>query len=172
MSELILPGSDLFNDVMKEVSPPVIKDIKIDLIDHTVMLNTAKLKTFQCGGLCLGPKHLIAKIGRDAQQEPIRRALLEDKLIDMTDKDLSAGFKHTGGETTAIIEEDLGYKVYIQKSSSGETIMISPKNEEQRLQFEAEIKEFGYIKNLEINIEEQITKEGLSSIFTDEVWAK
>lgn len=166
MSGLILPGSDSFDETVKEISGPTINTIinKENLIEHTVMLNTAKVKSFQCGGLSLGLRRPYGIIDSGVQQEPVRRALAEGKLIDVTGQNIAKGFKYEGGETSGVAEVDTGIKVYMYKDPSGQTCLVSPKDNEQQELFESELKEFGYIKS--VNIE---APTGLSSLFEEEI---
>ena len=169
MSELILPGSEAYTtsiesiDLTKPKNNNVLGEV-VNLEGRTVMLNTARIKTFQCGGLALGFRRPFAIIDHRVQQEPVRRALSEGILLDVTDQDMTKGFKHEGGETTAIAEEDTGLRVYMGKDDVGNVYLVTPKDAEQKEQFEKEIIEFGFIRSVEF---EQPT--GISSIAEEDL---
>jgi len=122
-SLIVMPGSEEFKKTLASIAkaPSRRKLVQpVDLVGHTLMLNTALVKTFQCGGFVLGPNRPIGIVDEQSQQIPIRKALEEKKLIDVTGKDMATkGFKGTGGQTSAITEEDTGKKVFVGRDRRG-----------------------------------------------------
>lgn len=88
------------------------KDLaETDLSGHTLMLNTSLVTKFQCGGFTLGSMRPFATVTSETQQVPLKRAILEGKLLDITGTDMAKGMKTRHGETSAIDEQDTGKKV-------------------------------------------------------------
>jgi hypothetical protein len=130
-SLIVMPGSEEFKKTLASIAkaPSRRKLVEpVDLVGHTLMLNTALVKTFQCGGFVLGPNRPIGIVDEQSQQIPIRKALEEKKLIDVTGKDMATkGFKGTGGQTSAITEEDTGKKVFVGRDRRGNLYIATPK---------------------------------------------
>ena len=118
------------------------------------MLNTALVKTFQCGGFVLGPNRPIGIVDEQSQQVPIRKALEEKKLIDVTGKDMATkGFKGTGGQTSAITEEDTGKKVFVGRDRRGNLYIATPRSKTEAKRFEREIRTTGTLKSVDFETE-------------------
>ena len=132
-SLIVMPGSEEFKKTLAAIAKAPTSRRKlaepVDLVGHTLMLNTALVKTFQCGGFVLGPNRPIGIVDEQSQQAPIRKALEEKKLIDVTGKDMATkGFKGTGGQTSAITEEDTGKKVFVGRDRRGNLYIATPRS--------------------------------------------
>lgn len=174
MSTLILPGSEDFKSTLanlagkKPASSPLSSRAKkvVDLVGHTLMLNTALAKTFQCGGFALGPNRPLDVVTEQAQQEPLRRALAEHKLIDVTGKDMATkGFKAKGGQTSAISEEETEAKVFLGRDRRGNLYIATPKSKTEAKRMEREIRATGTLKGRDYEAE----RTGLSPITEEEI---
>jgi hypothetical protein len=167
-SLIVMPGSEEFKKTLASIAkaPSRRKLVQpVDLVGHTLMLNTALVKTFQCGGFVLGPNRPIGIVDEQSQQIPIRKALEEKKLIDVTGKDMATkGFKGTGGQTSAITEEDTGKKVFVGRDRRGNLYIATPRSKTEAKRFEREIRTTGTLKSVDFETETI----GLGSI-TEEV---
>jgi hypothetical protein len=163
-----MPGSEEFTTTLAAIATAPTSRRKlvepVDLVGHTLMLNTALVKTFQCGGFVLGPNRPIGIVDEQSQQAPIRKALEEKKLIDVTGKDMATkGFKGTGGQTSAITEEDTGKKVFVGRDRRGNLYIATPRSKTEAKRFEREIFEtettgLGFITEEVIESSEQPVK--------------
>ena len=168
-SLIVMPGSEEFKKTLAAIAKAPTSRRKrvepVDLVGHTLMLNTALVKTFQCGGFVLGPNRPIGIVDEQSQQAPIRKALEEKKLIDVTGKDMATrGFKGTGGQTSAITEEDTGKKVFVGRDRRGNLYIATPRSKTEAKRFEREIRTTGTLKSVDFETETT----GLGSI-TEEV---
>jgi hypothetical protein len=168
-SLIVMPGSEEFKKTLAAIAKAPTSRRKpvepVDLVGHTLMLNTALVKTFQCGGFVLGPNRPIGIVDEQSQQAPIRKALEEKKLIDVTGKDMATkGFKGTGGQTSAITEEDTGKKVFVGRDRRGNLYIATPRSKTEAKRFEREIRTTGTLKSVDFETETI----GLGSI-TEEV---
>jgi len=168
-SLIVMPGSEEFKKTLASIAKTPTSRRKlvepVDLVGHTLMLNTALVKTFQCGGFVLGPNRPIGIVDEQSQQAPIRKALEEKKLIDVTGKDMATkGFKGTGGQTSAITEEDTGKKVFVGRDRRGNLYIATPRSKTEAKRFEREIRTIGTLKSVDFETETT----GLGSI-TEEV---
>lgn len=158
MSNLIvMPGSKEFAETLAKTTKPARKKKvlapPVDLIGRTLMLNTAVAAKFQCGGFQLSQRRLVAVVTHEAQQIPLHIAIKAGTLVDVTDKDMTKGYKGKGGETSAITEEDTGQKVYVQKDQRGNAVVIIPKSKKQAKSFDKEISSAGRITSVDIEAE-------------------
>ena len=156
-SLIVMPGSEEFKKTLASIAkaPSRRKLVEpVDLVGHTLMLNTALVKTFQCGGFVLGPNRPIGIVDEQSQQIPIRKALEEKKLIDVTGKDMATkGFKGTGGQTSAITEEDTGKKVFVGRDRRGNLYIATPRSKTEAKRFEREIRTTGTLKSVDFETE-------------------
>lgn len=172
-SLIVMPGSVEFNKTLAQIAkaPKRRKLVQpVDLIGHTLMLNTAMAKTFQCGGFVLGPNRPIGIVDEQSQQFPIRKALAEKKLIDVTGKDIATkGFKGVGGQTSAVTEEDTGKKVFVGRDRRGNLYIATPKSKAEAKRFDREIRMTGTLKSVDFETETTglcaITEEVIDSSF-------
>lgn len=106
-----------------------------DLIGRTVMLKDPS-RPFQCPGFSLGRNNLqdiipdtnsnnVIKHGLPA----IQQALLDGRLIDITDQHIK-GFNLQGSGHTPAAVEDTDRRVFITVGRGGSLAIISPKNKE------------------------------------------
>jgi hypothetical protein len=153
MSNLIvMPGSKEFEETLAKVSkkPKSSKSKQpVDLIGRTLMLNSALIKVFQCGGFSLGPAHPVGIVDYRAQQGPIQRALDEGKLVDVTGKDMTKGIKGKGGQTTAVSEEDTGKRVFVATNKRGDLFIATPRNDKERAKFETQLRKKGKLTGID-----------------------
>lgn len=155
MSNLIvMPGSKEFQETLNQTSAkPRSRTPKslqpCDLAGKMVMLNTALISRFQCGGLSLGPKRPMAMITSETQQDPVRVALSEGKLLDVTGQDMTKGFKGKGGETSPVTEEDTGKRCFIATDSRGNLYVATPKSKAESKRFEREIATTGTLQSVD-----------------------
>jgi hypothetical protein len=157
-SLIVMPGSEEFKKTLAAIAKAPTSRRKlaepVDLVGHTLMLNTALVKTFQCGGFVLGPNRPIGIVDEQSQQAPIRKALEEKKLIDVTGKDMATkGFKGTGGQTSAITEEDTGKKVFVGRDRRGNLYIATPRSKTEAKRFEREIRTTGTLKSVDFETE-------------------
>ena len=170
MSNLIvMPGSKEFNETLATKTSPAKRrtapKMPEDLTGKTLMLNTAVIQQFQCGGFHLGSRHPFAIVGPQAQQAPLHIALAAGNLIDMTGKDMTKGYKGKGGETSAIAEVDTGKQVFIATDGRGNLYIAAPKSKAEGKRFEKEIRRTGTLKS--VNFDEHVT--GFAGGITEEV---
>jgi len=110
------------------------------------MLNTAVATKFQCGGFQVGPLRPFATVTTETQQEQIRRAVADGKLVDITGTDLAQGIKTKTGSTSKIEEEDTGKKAYVSTDARGNLYVVTPKTKTEQKKLERELKKTGTIK--------------------------
>jgi len=140
-----------------------------NLLGRTFMLNSAVTTKFQCGGFTVGPMRPFATVTQDTQQEPVRRAIAEGKLVDITGSDRAKGIKTRQGETTEVKEEDTGKKVFVGQDSHGNLYVVTPKNKTEQKKLEREIKKTGTIKAAKYAKAAENQISSISPIVTEEL---
>jgi hypothetical protein len=117
-----------------------------DLTGRILAINPQVCQRFSCGGFQLAlPSRPFGTVSHESQQEPLRRALIEGRLIDITDQNLTGLRQGDTFHTPAKESADKGIKVYLQVGSDGSLLVVSPKDDEEEKKFEQEIKESGHI---------------------------
>jgi hypothetical protein len=115
-----------------------------DLTGHILALNPEKGVRFQCGGFQLAiPSRPYATVTHETQQEPVRRALLEGRLIDITNQNLAGLKVGDSFQTPAKEAEEKGHKVYLATGTDGSLLVICPKDEAEEAHFEEQIRLHG-----------------------------
>lgn len=167
MSKLIvMPGE------RAEALPPAIKADKLDinqgeLLGHLLMLNLDRASHFSCGGFQVSKRYPTSTVTTQTQLEPIRRALKEGKLIDVTGSDIRKGVKTKTGEASALKVEDTGVKVYMGQNAKGDTFVVAPKTKKEQKRIEKLIKTTGTVPGEYTLVDENTS--GLSSIKTEDI---
>ena len=151
-----MPGSREFNETIatttqkkKSRTPKLLEPV--DLIGHTLMLNTALIGKFQCGGFVLGPHRPLAIVDHNAQQFPLRAALAKNELLDVTGQDMTKGYKGKGGETSAVSEQDTGKRVFVATDRRGNLYVATPRTKAEAKKFETELRKTGRIKSIDFS---------------------
>jgi hypothetical protein len=138
-----------------------------NLLGRTFMLNTAVATKFQCGGFTVGPLRPFATVTSETQQEQIRHAVADGKLVDITGTDLAKGIKTKHGSTSEIKEEDTGKRVFVGQDARGNLYIVTPKTKTEQKKLEREIKKTGTIKANYAQAYSQVSS--LSPIITEEL---
>ncbi|MGI4814010.1 MAG: hypothetical protein ACRYGG_11860, partial [Janthinobacterium lividum] len=90
---------------------------------------------------------MVSVVTEKTQLYPIQHALDEGILIDVSDnKIVSKGFNMKNSSTSGVMEEDTDKKAFVGKDDRGRMVIVVPKNDEEREQFEAQIAETGSIQ--------------------------
>jgi hypothetical protein len=125
-------------DIAKKKKCPESLDGRVYMLDIT------KARTFQCGGFCVNAKNFIATATKQTQVEPIKKALKEGILTDITDNDLvKTGFKVGQTSTSPVETNDTGNMAFVKKLSDGRKVLVVPKDEEHRERIKKQIAETG-----------------------------
>lgn len=174
MSKLILPGDPEFTKTTKVVSLAARRGAASSgapesLAGRTLMLNLAKVRGFACGGFQVSMHAPVAVVSEAAQQTPLRQALADERLIDITGQDPKTGFKGTGGAVAPVKVQDTGHQVFIVKRPDGTTVVAAPKDEAQAKDFARQLKKTGTIALPEDSIEAAPTMTGLSGISVEDL---
>lgn len=121
-----------------------------DLTGRTVMLKDPS-RPFQCPGFALGRNNLQGVIPDPASNPAIRhgflaiqRALLDGRLIDITDQHVK-GFNLQGSGHTPTTIEDTDRRVFITVGRGGSLAIVSPKTKEDSDSMDKKILEGGLI---------------------------
>lgn len=181
---LVMPGSPEFEQTAKVIdlktrrpigegvptrTPAILVDEPpadpADLRGKTLMLNLAVCRGFQCGGFQLSMSRTFAVVDDRAQQEPIRLALQEGRLVDITGQDPKTGFKTPQGSVSKVTQEDTGLQAFVGRTSQGEFFVAIPKNKKQASKYELEIQRTGTLSAADL---EQHAM-GLSGITVEDV---
>lgn len=119
----------------------------VTLVGKLLMLNVAIAPKFQCGGFSVTTGRMVSVVTEKTQLYPIQHALDEGILIDVSDnKIVSKGFNMKNSSTSGVMEEDTDKKAFVGKDDRGRMVIVVPKNDEEREQFEAQIAETGSIQ--------------------------
>lgn len=114
-----------------------------DLAGRILALNMNVCRKFQCGGFWLNISRPWAVVEPGAQQDMLNRALLDGRLLDVTDQSLKGLSTPEGDHSAPRETEEKGAKVYIQLDAKGNVLIIAPKNEAEEEKMEQELKEKG-----------------------------
>lgn len=152
------------------------------LVDRVMMLDTNKAPKFQCFGFFVSRNSPIAIVTRDAQEGPIRTALEDGRLMDITGTrtEASGGFSKMFNELDHAVKsksmspvqvgEEIGPRVIIGKDSNGNSYFITPKDEADYQRMQEEIRTTG---TLRVEKPKHTTPSsipfGLSAIFEEEI---
>lgn len=121
-------------------APPLLPVSSSGVPDYTgrlISLNIEKIVKFVCGGFSLGPRLPATVVPPDAQMCNIHQAVLDGRLIDITDQEnVRTG---DGSCLDGLTTEDTGRKAYFV-NQDGTTVMIVPKNIEEQEWIETQIK--------------------------------
>lgn len=144
MSKLIVMPGD------RAAASPAIKpeNMSLDqaeLLGHVLMLNVEAASHFACGGFQVSRKTPTATVSPLTQLGPIRLALQQKKLIDVTGMDLQKGIKTKEGEASGLKITDTKHKVYIGQDSKGNTYVTAAKTQKEQKKLEGLIKKTGTI---------------------------
>jgi hypothetical protein len=188
MGKLILPGSSAFKETAQVIDLetrrrrgplPIVapcvrpgesipKDPPADpdsLEGKTLMLNLAVCRGFQCGGFQLSLHRSFAVVDARAQQAPIRAALADGRLVDITGQDPKTGFKARDGSVSKVDQEDTGMRVFVGQNAKGDLFVAAPTTRKQAKAFEREITRTGTLKSVDF----ARAATGLSGITTEDV---
>lgn len=117
-----------------------------DLIGRILALNPQSVQRFQCGGFQLAfPNRPYATVTHETQQEPVRRAMLEGKLIDITDQNLAGLKSGDNYQSPAKESEEKGHKVYLATGPDGSLLVVCPKDDAEEALFEEQIRTKGHL---------------------------
>ena len=115
-----------------------------DLTGRILAINTMKTKRFACGGFSVNVHNPSAVVGTNAQHDQIRMALVDGRLLDITDQN-NEGLDLRGARHTKPVLEDTGEKVFITVGLNGAMSIAIPKDKEELEQFEHKIEEQGVL---------------------------
>lgn len=166
MSTLILPGSPEFQETTKVVNLASRRAPRApepaSLVGRTLMLNLTKARGFFCGGFQLSMHVPFAIVTEQAQLEPIKKALADGRLVDITGQDPKTGFKGTGGQASKVEVEDTDQQAFVTKKD-GQVVVVIPKNKREAAKYAREIEKTGAITITDRMAVDQATT-GLSDI--------
>jgi hypothetical protein len=117
----------------------------VDLIGHTLALNLVTCRKFTCRGFFLSPTRPTALVDPEADQVALRTALLQGRLLDITDQQTS-GLKIADTSHTAAEVEDTGKRVFLGYDPAGNMYVTVPKDEAEAEAIESEIRSTGTLK--------------------------
>lgn len=131
-----------------------------DLVGRTVMLKDPS-RPFQCPGFSLGRNNLQGVVPDPASNyqiqhglSKIQQALLDGRLVDITDQHIK-GFSLSGsGHSPASVEDTEG-KVYITVGRGGSLAIISPKNKSEAIEMDKQLAEKGLILPADFKVAER-----------------
>ncbi len=111
---------------------------QITYAGRLLTLNQEKIQKFSCGGFILGTHYPTAAVPPDAQMLPIHLALMDGRLLDITD---NPTLTSKSGMALSSVEEQesVGFKVYMVKQSDGSTLLVAPKDQAEQDAIEAQI---------------------------------
>lgn len=144
---------------------------------RTLALNLEKARRFQCHNFFLGTRvpYAIVPPEAEAGMELIHQAILDGRLLDVTDSNLK-GIKTSSFELDKVTEDDTTGKMVFfvaKKFKNGETgiVMVTPKDTEQAADFQRQIKETGKIElsDMDDNDGEFDAPPGLSKVTVTEL---
>lgn len=162
----VRPGRVLeFVGTPKAVSGTPVQGGAENLRGRTLMLNLTVCRGFQCGGFMLGMNRPFGVVDDNAQVEPIRQALADGRLTDITGQDPKTGFKTRDGSVSKVSQEDTGLRAFVGRNDKGELYVAIPKNKTQAKKFEREIKRTGTLVTQDL----EEAASGLSGITTEDV---
>lgn len=113
-----------------------------DYTGRHLCLNPEKGRKFQCGGFFLGPLRPSAVVDEDAQMYQIHRAILDGRLLDITE---NAAIKTEFSTLDAVGEEMTGKRVYITQDASGVTVVLGVEDPEKQKEFDEQLATSGRI---------------------------
>jgi hypothetical protein len=166
---IVMPGTPEFAETTKVVDlasrrtkPLPVPDES--LVGRTLMLNLAVCRGFQCGGFQLSLHRSFAVVDDKAQQTPIRTALADGRLVDITGQDPKKGFKTKEGAVSKVEQSDTGLQAFVGRTAKGEFFVAIPKNKTQAKQYAREVQRTGTLKT-----DPDQTTHGLSGITTEDI---
>jgi hypothetical protein len=132
-------------------------DNTLPLVGRVLMINTAKAHRFQCFGFFVSRNHPIETVPKDVQELPIRQALKEGKLLDITDNEELANKKMSGvmgaideaidqGNLDRPTQGEEVSKILMGKDAKGNSYVIIPKDEEDYKRMQVELETTGHIR--------------------------
>lgn len=146
------------------------------LAGRALMLNTEKAKRFQCFGFAVAVNNPIQVVPVQHQEVPLRKALQEGILLDVTsmksagvvDKTVQAIDEAVkSGLLEKVKEEDSGLKVLMGKDAAGNSYIITPKDEADYERMQNELKETGHLR---VERPKRAQFAGLSGVYEEELF--
>jgi hypothetical protein len=116
-----------------------------DLLGRTLALNLSVCRKFTCRGFFLSPTRVAAMVDHEADQVALRTALLQGRLIDITDQVVKGLNVNGSGHSTVKVEET-GMKAYLGYDKDGRLYVVTPKDEAEAEAIEKEIRDTGTLK--------------------------
>jgi hypothetical protein len=114
----------------KKPAPPV---NLTQLIGKLLMLNGAIAPKFQCGGFSVNPSRMVDVVTERTQLMPIKIALENGILIDVSSNSLvTKGFELKNSSTSNVREEDTDKKAFVGRDEFGRMFVIVPKDDEEK----------------------------------------
>lgn len=138
-----------------------------DYSGRILALNIEKIRKFQCRAYVLGPRTPYAVVPPEACMENIHMAVLDGRLLDVTDM-AAKGLKTENVQMMKVEETELPeqklYFVYKKIDDKiGHLVLVVPKDAEQAKDFERQIKETGTI-DIDLPKEELEKPTGLTDV--------
>ena len=107
----------------------------VDYTGRVLTLNMDKARSFTCGGFVLGPRLTTSVVPPEAQMYNIHKAVLEGKLLDITDQEKVQTPDGTHMEVQE--SDDTGRKAYFV-NYGGNLVLLVPKDAEEQAAIEAQ----------------------------------
>lgn len=146
----------------------------VPLVGRALMLNTEKAPRFQCGGFLVSRNNPIQIVSPVSQELPLRQALFDGRLIDITGQS-DAGALGGLNEVDKAVKDgtfvagDHGAEetpILMGKDNQGNSYMLTPKDPADYERMQAEIRETGHLR---VAKPKPIQFTGLSSIYEESV---
>jgi hypothetical protein len=127
------------------------------LAGKVLMLNTAVRPRFQCYGFCVTRNSPIQIVPAFAMEAPLRKALADKILLDVTGTDAAAGShakiiadidKAVKAQTMSVVTEgeEIGPRVLMGTDEKGNSYVITPKDDEDYQRMLEEIQVTGKLR--------------------------
>jgi hypothetical protein len=134
-------------------------DPNVPLEGRVLMLNTDKAPRFNCYGFTVSRNNPIQIVPKFAQEIPLRKALADGLLLDITsNEDLAAktGIHKQLSEIDSAVKsgtfsinqdsEEAGKQILVGKDSKGNSCVIIPKDDEDYKRMQEELKTTGHLR--------------------------
>jgi len=127
------------------------------LAGKVLMLNTAVRPRFQCYGFCVTRNSPIQTVPAFAMEAPLRKALAEAVLMDVTGTGAAAGShakiiadidKAVKAQTMSLVQEgeEIGPPVLMGTDAKGNSYVITPKDDEDYQRMLEEVRTTGSLR--------------------------
>lgn len=116
-----------------------------DLVGRILSINPNVCTRFQCGGFSVNVTRPLCTVGPEAQQNQLHQALLDGRLMDITDQNIEGVHNSSGSHTPTKNLGDTGPKFYIQRDHKGNVLVAVPKDEKEEEEFDQDVATKGCI---------------------------